>query len=105
MNEQDRAELQSLKEQQSELLRQVSVLAEGLRGKEALLDTARRDLQQLRAAQSSLDEARRGLESAANRTPDAPARASLAPAGGVCERIEPARLYPAAPRPAACSSR
>ncbi|HMC27374.1 MAG TPA: DUF2339 domain-containing protein, partial [Verrucomicrobiae bacterium] len=63
MNEQDRAELQSLKEQQSELLRQVSVLAEGLRGKEALLDTARRDLQQLRATQSSLDEARRGLES------------------------------------------
>src|SRR2546421_10038484 len=63
MNEQDRAELQPLKEQQAELLRQVNVLADGLRGKEALLDTARRDLQQLRATQSSLDEARRRLES------------------------------------------
>src|SRR5712692_4535119 len=63
MNEQDRAELQSLKEQQAELLRQVNDLAEVLHGKEALLESARRDLQQLRANQSSLNEARRRLES------------------------------------------
>jgi hypothetical protein len=61
MNEQDRAELESLKERQGELLRQTTALAEQLRGKELLLEGARRDLQQLRSTQASLEQARLGL--------------------------------------------
>src|SRR5262245_49139866 len=58
MNEQERAELEALKERQSELLRQMTELAEQLRGKELLLEGARRDLQQLRTTQATLEQSR-----------------------------------------------
>src|SRR5947209_2216264 len=108
MNEQDRAELQSLKEQQAELLRQVTALAETLRGKEAVLETARRDLQQLRLTQSSVDEARRRLESEIRRfesrlqgsaveTPAAPATAAQASASPAAPPPIPQNIPPIIP--------
>jgi uncharacterized membrane protein len=63
MNEQERAELESLKQRQSELLRQMTELAEQLRGKELLLEGTRRDLQQLRSTHASIEQARLALSS------------------------------------------
>src|ERR1044071_125751 len=62
MNEQDRLELQSLKERQNELLRQLSGLAERLQTRENVLEHTQRELRQIRETQASLETARRNLQ-------------------------------------------
>src|SRR2546427_8447843 len=61
MNEHERAELESLKQRQNELLRGTTALVEQLRGKDFLLDGVQRDLRQLLSRQASLEEERRRL--------------------------------------------
>src|SRR5213078_1973441 len=62
MNDQDRSEFESLKQRQSELLRQMSALAGQLHGKEAVLEEARREFEAVRSGQASLENARKRLE-------------------------------------------
>ena len=62
MNEQDRLELQSLKERQNELLRQLGALSERLQTRENVLEHTQRELRQIRETQASLETARRTLQ-------------------------------------------
>src|SRR5947207_792403 len=61
MNEQERAELESLKRRQNELLRETTTLAEQLRGKEMMIEGVRRDLQRLWTSHGALEMQRRKL--------------------------------------------
>src|SRR5258706_15460843 len=61
MNEQERAEVESLKRRQNELLRETTTLAEQLRGKEMMIEGVRRDLQRLWTSHGALEMQRRKL--------------------------------------------
>src|SRR3954470_6404452 len=98
MNDQDRSELEALKQRQTDLLRQLTELAHRLEGKEAVLENVRRDLQAIRTNQSSLEQLRSRLATEVGQfearvSTNAPATTSAQP---VAPKIEaPTLVVPA----------